>query len=202
MSDHYYTPNPASNSHPETFVASILGESLTLQSDAGVFSRGQVDYGTQTLIRAVHTDCQVEGPILDVGCGYGPIGLALARLNPARLIYMLDINERAVNLAIDNAKRNNITNVRVDQSNLFDKIEEAHFSAIVSNPPIRAGKKVVHEILKQSKAYMVVGGKIYIVIQKKQGAPSAKKALYEVYGNVTRLELDRGYWVLMSEKIS
>ena len=95
---------------------------------------------------------------------------------------------------------NAVENVIIQQSSLFENIVERSFSAVISNPPIRAGKQVVHGILEQSYDYLQPGGKLYIVIQKKQGAPSAKKKMQAVFGNVERIALEKGYWVLMAEK--
>lgn len=200
MSDHYYTKEPTSTSNPEQFKEVVIGQALSLTSDAGVFSRGQMDFGTRTLIEAVQTDKKCSGPLLDMGCGYGVVGIALAAANPERTIHMVDINERAVALAKQNAEVNAVENVIIQQSSLFENIVERSFSAVVSNPPIRAGKQVVHGILEQSYDYLQPGGKLYIVIQKKQGAPSAKKKMQAVFGNVERIALEKGYWVLMAEK--
>ena len=141
-----------------------------------------------------------KGNLLDIGCGYGPIGIYLGKAFPNRKIEMVDINERAIDLAQLNAKENGVSNVQIYQSNLFEEVENKEFAGIISNPPIRAGKTVVHEILEKSHDYLVEGGYLLIVIQKKQGAPSAKKKMLEVFGNVERINLEKGYWILASRK--
>jgi len=194
VSEHYYT------SHPEVFESRLLNKEFQFTFDSGVFSKGRIDYGTKVLIDAAANEEITEGDFLDLGCGYGPIGLALASENPERTIHMVDINERAVNLSQKNALLNEIENVEIYSSSLYEKIEKHDFAAVVSNPPIRAGKKTVHAILEESYDYLTEQGKLFIVIQKKQGAPSAKKKMAEVFGNVERIALDNGYWILMSEK--
>jgi len=153
------------------------------------------------LITAVSEEELPSGDLLDIGCGYGPIGLSLANKFKDRSVHMVDINERAVGLAKANAETNEVSNVSIYSSSLFEQVEKKDFSVIISNPPIRAGKTTVHAILEGSHEYLKTAGKLFIVIQKKQGAPSAKKKMQEVFGNVKRIALDKGYWVLMSEKM-
>lgn len=200
MSDHYYTNQPSSKSEPQYFETTLIGTTFQFKTDSGVFSKDRIDYGSEVLINAVSEEDLTEGDLLDVGCGYGPIGLALAKQFKEKEVHMIDINERAVELAKENAETNDIRNVSIQPSSLFEKVEKRDFSAVLSNPPIRAGKKTVHSILEEAYEYLKSEGKLFIVIQKKQGAPSAKKKMQEVFGNVTRIVLDKGYWVLMSEK--
>ena len=141
-----------------------------------------------------------EGKLLDVGCGYGPLGLTLAKLDPSRSIEMVDINERALALAQKNAEDNHIKNVSIYASSLYANVEHQKFAGIFSNPPIRAGKKTVHAILEEAIFYLKKEGYLTIVIQRKQGAPSAQKKMEAVFGNVERISLDNGYWILQSQK--
>lgn len=200
MTEHYYTNQPNSKSEPQYFETTLIGSIFHFKTDSGVFSKGRIDYGSEVLINAVSEEDLIEGNLLDLGCGYGPIGLSLAKQFSDRQVHMVDINERAVELAKENAWTNGIQNVSIYPSSLFEKVEEKDYSAVISNPPIRAGKKTVHSILEESYGYLKPGGSLFIVIQKKQGAPSAKKKMQEVFGNVTRIALDKGYWVLKSEK--
>lgn len=198
--DHYYSNKPISKSNPETWTTQIGDKHFTFTTDAGVFSKNNVDLGSEILMTTVAEQTFPNGHILDMGCGYGPIGIYLGQVFPNRTIEMVDVNERALELAKINAAQNNVMNVHIYQSNLFERIENKEFAAILSNPPIRAGKKVVHEILESAYDYLTDEGKLYIVIQKKQGAPSAKKKMEQVFGNVERIQLEKGYWVLVSEK--
>ncbi len=109
---------------------------------------------------------------------------------------MVDINQRAIDLTKENAQKNHIK-ADIFQSNLYDKVE-GHFEAIISNPPIRAGKKVVHEIIEKAPQHLDVGGSLTLVIQKKQGAPSAKQKMEEIFGQCDILKKDKGYYILRS----
>lgn len=198
--DHYYSSKPTSESQRETWATKIGGKEFTFTTDSGVFSKKAIDQGSEILMTTAEKVNFPKGNLLDVGCGYGPIGIYLAQAFPTRQIEMVDVNERAIELAKLNAKQNEVSNVAVYESNLFENVENKEFAGIISNPPIRAGKKVVHEILEKAYDYLTADGLLLIVIQKKQGAPSAKKKMQEVFGNVERIELEKGYWVLASIK--
>jgi 16S rRNA (guanine1207-N2)-methyltransferase len=199
LSNHYYTENPESEHDLEQWQFELLGKNFTFQTDSGVFSRQTVDYGSRVLIQAFDDSELPEGAILDVGCGYGPMGLSLA-YSTGRLAEMIDVNNRAVELAIGNAARNGIENVDIHQSNIYADVHGQEFAAVVSNPPIRAGKKVVHEILSESHPLLKIGGSLTVVLQKKQGAPSAEKKMNEIFGNVEIVIKDKGYYILRSVK--
>ncbi|HGK8769888.1 TPA: class I SAM-dependent methyltransferase, partial [Streptococcus pneumoniae] len=135
--------------------------------------------------------------VLDVGCGYGPLGLSLAKAYGVQAT-MVDINTRALDLARRNAEKNN-AKATIFQSNIYEQVE-GHFDHVISNPPIRAGKQVVHEIIEKSKDFLETSGDLTIVIQKKQGAPSAKSKMEGVFGNCEILKKDKGYYILRSVK--
>ena len=198
--DHYYSSKPTSESKRETWNTKINGKDFTYTTDAGVFSKNAIDQGSEALMIAGAEQVYPEGNILDLGCGYGPVGVYLGQAFPERTMEMIDVNERALELAKLNTDQNGVANVEVYQSNIYEGVENKEFAAILSNPPIRAGKKVVHEILEKAHDHLVEGGQLLIVIQKKQGAPSAKKKMEKVFGNVERINLDKGYWILASTK--
>lgn len=200
MSDHYYTNQPTSESNPETWEATLNGEIFRFKTDSGVFSKDRVDYGSKVLLEAIDGSVVPEGDLLDVGCGYGAVGLTLAKMYLDRTIHMVDINERALGLAKENAQANAIDNVQIYASSLYENVEKADFAGIISNPPIRAGKKVVHQILEEAYDYLKPEGSLTIVIQKKQGAPSAKKKMEAIFGNAERLVQNKGYWIIQSIK--
>ena len=199
MGDHYYTNQPSATHHLETWSFPLKGKTFYFTTDNGVFSKKTVDFGSRVLIEAFQDEELPEGSILDVGCGYGPIGLSLAS-QTQREVEMVDVNERALELAKLNAEANDIHNVKIYSSNMYDQVTKQSFAAIVSNPPIRAGKQVVHEILEKAYDHLVDKGKLTIVIQKKQGAPSAAKKMEEVFGNVVTLTKEKGYYILQSQK--
>jgi 16S rRNA (guanine1207-N2)-methyltransferase len=201
MSNHYYTKNPETESKETSWTFPLRGREFRFISDSGVFSKRTVDFGSHLLIESFRLNEEVAGDILDVGCGYGPMGLALAHAYPARLVEMVDVNERAMSLARRNAEANNIRNVKVYESNTYDQVPEGRqFAAIVSNPPIRAGKQVVHRILSEAHTHLLPGGTLTVVIQKKQGAPSAEQKMLDVFGNVEIIARDKGYWIIQSVK--
>ncbi|CAM3234152.1 class I SAM-dependent methyltransferase [Sporolactobacillus spathodeae] len=198
MNEHYYTEHPQSASDRQSFKTELKGTSLAFVTDAGVFSKSSVDFGSRLLIETFR-EPEIDGPILDMGCGYGPIGISLGKCYKTRKIIMADINERAVQLAAENARKNQV-NADVLQSFLFEKIT-GDFASIVSNPPIRAGKKVVHQIFSESFRFLKSGGTFWTVVQKKQGAPSAFAALEEIFDAVEVAERKKGYHIFCAKKL-
>lgn len=200
MSNHYYSENPETAHDLEQWSFELMGKNFHFVTDSGVFSRQTVDYGSRVLIEQFDNTDLPEGSILDVGCGYGPIGLALA-YGTGRKVEMIDVNNRAVALAQNNAKRNGLEEqTDIHQSNIYEELHQDMYAAIVTNPPIRAGKKVVHQILTGAEPLLKTGGTLTAVIQKKQGAPSAKKKMEEVFGNAEIVSKDKGYYILRSVK--
>ncbi|TVX95653.1 class I SAM-dependent methyltransferase [Cohnella terricola] len=193
MNDHYYSAKPKSASNRQAFETELRANRLRLTSDAGVFSRDGVDYGSRVLIE--HMEIPRDARVLDIGCGYGPIGLIAARLAPQGHVKLIDINERAVELARLNAEANGIRNVSFAQSDLYRAVEDETFDAILSNPPIRAGKAVVHQLFAEAWDRLNPGGSLWIVIQNKQGAPSARAKLEEIFGEeeVREVAKDKGF---------
>ena len=190
---HYYTENDDLISEPEQFIFNYRGKALTFVSDNGVFSKKMIDYGSRVLLEAISIDSSKK-TLLDVGCGYGTFGIALKSVYPFLEIDMVDVNDRALNLARENLKLNNMS-ANVYLSNTYDKVENK-YDLIVTNPPIRAGKEIVTKILVESKKYLNLNGEIWVVIQKKQGAPSAKKNLESIFKKVDIVKRDKGYYIL------
>ena len=190
---HYYTEHDDLISEPEQFIFNYRGKALTFVSDNGVFSKKMIDYGSRVLLEAISIDSSKK-TLLDVGCGYGTFGIALKSVYPFLEIDMVDVNDRALNLARENLKLNNMS-ANVYLSNTYDKVENK-YDLIVTNPPIRAGKEIVTKILVESKKYLNLNGEIWVVIQKKQGAPSAKKNLESIFKKVDIVKRDKGYYIL------
>ncbi|CMU68152.1 TPA: class I SAM-dependent methyltransferase [Streptococcus pneumoniae] len=191
----YYAENPDAAHDIHELRVELLGQKMTFLTDAGVFSKKIVDFGSQLLLKCLEVN-QGE-TVLDVGCGYGPLGLSLAKAYGVQAT-MVDINTRALDLARRNAEKNN-AKATIFQSNIYEQVE-GHFDHVISNPPIRAGKQVVHEIIEKSKDFLETSGDLTIVIQKKQGAPSAKSKMEGVFGNCEILKKDKGYYILRSVK--
>lgn len=193
----YYDEHPDAQHDIHELHVVLLGEWMKFLTDAGVFSKKMIDFGSQVLLSCL--SFQQGEMVLDVGCGYGPLGLSLVKAQGVHAT-MVDVNTRALDLAQKNAALNKVE-AKIFQSNVYDEVEGC-FDHIISNPPIRAGKKVVHEVLSGSFDYLNPGGDLTIVIQKKQGAPSAKAKMEEVFGNCEILKKDKGYYILRSEKVT
>ncbi|HEY4390557.1 MAG TPA: class I SAM-dependent methyltransferase [Paenibacillus sp.] len=199
MSDHYYTSRPTAEHDRKNWEAELRGHKLRFVSDAGVFAKGGVDYGSRTLIEAMEIPATAK--VLDVGCGYGPIGLTAAKLAVHGHVTMIDVNGRAVELARENARNNKIDNVTILESDLFAALDGAvEYDVVLTNPPIRAGKEVVHAIFEGAYERLRTGGSLWIVIQKKQGAPSAKAKLESLFVQVEEVTKDKGYRIYRAIK--
>ena len=195
MTQHYFTSNPQSAHDERAIQVELAGVRADFCTDAGVFSRDGLDFGSRLLIETVHP--LLHGRVLDMGCGWGAIGVLLARLCPDAQITMADINERAVALAARNARQNGVS-AETLVSDGYENIAPA-FDAIVTNPPIRAGKQTVYRILDEAKTRLTPGGRLFLVIRKEQGAPSAQTHLQGVYSRVELLARKKGYWILACE---
>ena len=190
MNDHYYTRNPASESRPVSCEYMYRGIPLAFQTDAGVFSKGEVDTGTDLLLNALPEE--MRGDILDLGCGWGAIGISVARKWPEAKVTMADINLRALALSRENAKRNHADVACVESDGM------AAFAGrrIVTNPPIRAGKQVIYRMFADAAACLKPGGVLYLVIRKQQGAESCMKYLQTMFSSVEKIDKSGGFWVL------
>ena len=191
----YYAENPDAAHDIHELRVELLGQKMTFLTDAGVFSKKMIDFGSQLLLKCL--EVEKDERVLDVGCGYGPLGISLVKAYGVQAT-MVDINNRALDLARKNAERNQVS-ATIFQSNIYEQVE-GKFDHVISNPPIRAGKQVVHEIIEKSKEFLEDGGDLTIVIQKKQGAPSAKNKMEDVFGNCEVVKKDKGYYILRSVK--
>lgn len=194
MNEHYYSRNPKSEHDLHEFHTDVLGRKFHFTTDASVFARRMIDYGTRTLIE--HLPFPLSGHVLDVGCGYGPIGLTVAALSPEAAVTMVDVNKRALELSRINAVRNKIEQVEILESNALAAVGERYFDWILTNPPIRAGKRVVYSIFEEARQHLRSQGQFWLVIQKKQGAPSAIKKLETLFVNVDVVVRSKGYFVI------
>lgn len=170
----------------------------TFISDNGVFSKGEVDYGSIALLKVLLKQ-DFTGNILDIGCGYGTIGLILAKNFPECNFLLSDVNIRACTLARENKKSFSVKNVEIIESDIFQNIDK-NFDYIVTNPPIRAGKKVIYSIFEQSYHHLNQNGSLFIVIRRSHGAESAQKFIHSVFGNCELLKKDKGFYVYCATK--
>lgn len=192
----YYEDNRDLAHDVQELSVELLGLPLHFLTDAGVFSKNAIDYGSRVLLDNFQPE--VAKTLLDVGCGYGTLALTLAKKYGLKAT-LVDVNIRALDLAKKNADKNNIEVNGIFLSNIYDNVE-GKFDAIISNPPIRAGKEVVHTILSDAYEHLNDDGHLTIVIQKKQGAPSAQKKMKDVFGNCEIVAKDKGYYILRSYK--
>ena len=195
----YFTENPTSQHDEHIIDYQVNSIDLKFTTDAGVFSKLRVDYGSGVLIKKMLDVDFPQNNILDVGTGYGPIGLFAAKFWPKQTVEMIDVNQRGLDLAKKNAEINHVNNVAIFSSDVYSHISSAKkYGLILTNPPIRAGKEVVSNILSGAKNHLVTDGVLLVVIQKKQGEPSARKLLTKTFGNCTILKRDKGYYVLQA----
>ncbi len=194
MTGHYYEKNPEAKSSRKRISYTIGGLEFEFETDSGVFSRYRVDYGSDLLIKSVSP---LSGRVLDLGCGYGPIGIVLARLNPAARVVLADVNRRALTLAAENARLNDADNVEIVESDGFSRLE-GKFDSILCNPPIRAGKRVVIELIQASEQHLSPSGALWLVVQKKQGADSLKTVMGQTFGSCQTVARSGGFHVLKS----
>jgi len=197
MSNQYFENNPNIKSVPFYLDFYFYKHKLTFKSDNGVFSKHSVDFGTNLLLRNVSLNNTDR--LLDMGCGIGIMGISLAKMYPDIKVDMVDVNLRAIELVKENIISNGISNAQVFESNTYSNVT-GEYDVIVTNPPIRAGKSVVHDIVLNGKNHLTKGGKIYVVIQKKQGAESCLKAMKEVYTSVDVIDKDKGYFIIKAIK--
>lgn len=193
--EHYFTNNNNLRSELRTIIFENGGEVFTFFSDLGVFSKDKVDFGSRVLVESILKHHQNIENILDVGCGYGFMGIVLGKKLKAE-VTMVDINHRAVHLCERNIKQNKITG-KTFVSNIYENVEGA-FKLIVTNPPIRAGKKVVLEILREAKNYLSENGELWFVIRKDQGVKSIIKLLEDIY-ELEVVEKEKGFYVVRAK---
>ena len=186
-----YFDNVDLKSEIRKFNVDILNYHLVFNSDNGVFCKEHLDFGTRLLLENI-TWNEVDGDILDIGCGYGPIGIIAFKIT-GNSVTMCDVNKRALHLARMNAKENQV-NANILESNCYENIDGI-FDTIITNPPIRAGKKILYEILFGAKEHLTDNGKLFLVIHKDQGAKSLIKDLEKLY-NVEVLEKNKGFFVI------
>lgn len=194
---HYYTEKPDVISNPNVYKTKIFDKTFEYKTDNGVFCKDYLDFGSRLLLNTVLIP-EIDGDILDLGCGYGAMGIALSSITDKEIL-MCDVNERAIDLANENIKLNGAKNISAIKSNIYTNITK-NFALIITNPPIRAGKQVVFEFFTGAYSHLNLKGEIWVVIQKKQGAPSAIKKLEEIFGNCSVMSKDKGYYILKSVK--
>ena len=193
--NHYYTDNKDLDSDRKEFEYYFDNEVFRFTTDIGVFSKKSVDYGSYILVKSIYKK-DLGSSLLDLGSGYGPIGIILKRFNPEVEVEMVDVNSRAVELCRLN-NSNNSTDIKVHLCDDILKLDHK-FDTIVLNPPIRAGKAVIYSLYEKAKEMLNGNGHFYIVIRKAQGANSSMKKLETLFNTVEIIKRDSGYLVIDS----
>ncbi|MBE3577504.1 MAG: class I SAM-dependent methyltransferase [Limnochordales bacterium] len=196
--EHYYSARPQAPSRRLEFTHEFRGRTFHFVTDTAVFSRTRLDRGTELLLLSL--PLPLTGRVLDLGCGYGPVGVIVAAFSPVAEVVMIDINERAVALARENVERNGVSGERITLQSGDGTLllTEAAFDYILTNPPIRAGKKLIHSWIAGARRALLPGGSLYLVARTSQGAKSLFAYMGEVFGRerVEVWERGSGYRVL------
>ncbi len=195
MGEHYFSEKPSSEEKRGLIRCILAGIEFEFETSSGVFSGKRLDRGTRLLIESL--EIPPSGRILDLGCGYGPIGIFIAKKNPTLEIWMTDINSRAIDLAKLNAIRNGVKNASIVQGNLYEPVEGRLFKLIVSNPPISAGiKKVVEPMIRMAPKHLERGGALQLVVQSNKGGKTVARLMENTFGNVEVIARSSGFRVL------
>ncbi len=195
MGEQYFTKDPTSQSRVATAVWEHDGREIEFLTDSGVFSRGHVDYGSKLLVESLP---KLAGRVLDLGCGYGFLSVAMGLMNPGLSIVMCDVNRRALDLARQNAKQYGIA-AEILESDGYANVQ-GQFDAIVTNPPVRAGKEVYYPWFDGAPERLKPGGALYVVLQRKQGAPSAQRHLETLFDRVEVIAKSAGFHIIEAKK--
>lgn len=195
---HYFVNKEHKEADFFTFSTVYNEKRYLIHSCSDVFSKNALDFGSLVLVNSVLKEGFLDGEVLDMCCGYGTIGLLLSDNSNAN-IDMCDINTTAVALAQKNAKENGVNVGEIFESNMFDGVKK-NYNHIVSNPPIKTGKKLLLEFADGAYSHLTSGGTLTVVIKKNLGADSFKKYLIGLFGNCDILKRDKGYYILHAKK--
>lgn len=196
--EHYYTRQPKSNHRIGLVRTHLRGRLFEFLTASSIFSHKRIDLGTRLLIESMVLP--KEGHVLDLGCGYGVVGIVAAVLNRNLHIVMADVNERAVHIAKENTRRHRVVNVEVRQGFLYESVEDLRFDVILSNPPLSAGLRIVKHIILGAGGLLNENGSFQMVVRSKIGGKRLLKELETAFGNVEVLARKSGYRVLLSKK--
>jgi 16S rRNA (guanine1207-N2)-methyltransferase len=196
--DHYFSEKPAARGGRRLMAVGLRGFALRLLTEAGVFSRERIDRGTRLLID--HFEVCATDRVLDLGCGYGVVGIVAALLAPEGSATLVDINRRAVELARQNVALNNISNAEVLCGDGFAPVRDRTFDLIALNPPIRAGLAVVHRLIAESRDHLAQAGRFYLVGRTKQGVVRLSQKMSATFGDVCEVAKGGGFRLYRAEK--
>lgn len=192
---HYFADNSQLAENRREISFRFLGVEYKLTSDDGVFSKGDLDRGTEALLKVCSTQ-DIQGSVADLGCGIGVIGIVLSQMFPGISLTGVDVNSRAVALANLNYKRHNINGENIVSDGL-----EGTFDFVVTNPPIRIGKEKMYSLFDDAYESLNPNGSFLFVIRKSHGAKSAQAKCIDLFGNCELLKKDKGFYIYRSKKV-
>jgi len=196
--NHYFTAHPKSKIKLGIIRTYLRGRPFEFLTASGVFSKKRVDLGTRVLIEFMVLP--EKGYVLDVGCGYGAVGIAAAVINPNLRVIMVDVNERAVWLAKQNIEINKVNNTEVRRGHLYEPVKNLTFNCVLSYPPVSAGIKTVKAIIVEAPKHMTDKALFQMVVKSKIGGKRLYTLLEETFGNAEILRRKSGYRIFISEK--
>jgi 16S rRNA (guanine1207-N2)-methyltransferase len=198
IAEHYFTEQPKSKVHLGLIRTYLRERSFQLLTASGVFSKERIDLGTRLLVE--NMVLPEKGCVLDVGCGYGAVGIAAAIFNPDLHVVMVDVNMRAIRLARQNAELNHVWNVEIRHGHLYEPTKDLTFDCILSNPPVSAGMKTVEAIITEAPTHLTGEGTLQMVVKSKIGGKRLQAIFEKAFSNVDVLARGSGYRVLISKK--
>jgi len=195
--EHYFASAPKSAERFGLVRTIICGKSFEFLTASSVFSKRKIDSGTRLLIESMVLP--EKGCVLDIGCGYGAVGITVAKINPNLHVVMTDVNARAVRLAKKNVELNRVTNTEVRYGFFYEPVEDFKFNSILSNPPVSAGMQTVKSIIVGAPSVMAASGSFQMVIRSKIGAKLLPALFDEIFGNCEVVARESGFRVLMGK---
>jgi len=197
VSDHYYSAEPASRLEKGIIVSYLRGRRYRLVTATGVFSSRRIDNGTRLLVESM--ELPPAGSLLDLGCGYGVVGIVAATVEPGLKVTLTDVNARATMIAAENVSRMRLGNVEVLTGDLYQPVGDGRFTTIVSNPPISAGmRKVVGPLIMGAVEHLEAGGLLQLVVQSNKGGRTVAGFMDEYFGEHSVVSKGSGYRVLVA----
>jgi 16S rRNA G1207 methylase RsmC len=196
--EHYFAEEPKSQARYGLVNTCLRGKTFEFLTASSVFSVKRVDPGTRVLIE--NMVLPTEGCVLDIGCGYGAVGIVAAKLNPKLHVMLTDVNRRAILLSRQNAQKNRVRNVEVRQGSLYEPVEGLCFNEVLCNPPVSAGMETVETIIRGAPAVLLENGSLQMVVRSKIGKKTLPQTFEEVFGNFKVLAIESGYRVLSAHK--
>jgi 16S rRNA G1207 methylase RsmC len=198
MTEHYFAEHPKSEARFGFIRTRLRGKHFEFITASSVFSIKRIDLGTRVLIEAMVLP--EKGCVLDIGCGYGAVGIAAAAFNPKLRVVMTDVNRRAVLLSRQNLEKNKVTNAEVKHGDLYKPVQDLCFNCILSNPPVSAGMQTVKALIRGAPKVMACNATFQMVVRSKIGRKTLPEVFTEAFGNFQVLARESGYRVLMAQK--